>query len=109
MANKGIPISIIRAEGERKRQSILNCQAYRGGDRFTAAEGAKVLKHGDGKYAYHLLMGMCDDGLLVSHKAGNSVRFSKPGVAWLRQSWRVHTNEALGVDQVLLDESLGSL
>jgi hypothetical protein len=54
-------------------------------------------------------MGMCDDGLLVSHKAGNSVRFSKPGVDWLSQSWRLHTNEALGIDQVLLDEALGSL
>jgi hypothetical protein len=49
-------------------------------------------------------MGMCEDGLLAYHKTSGHVTFSRPGVDWLRISWRVHSD-----DWVLLDEALGSL
>ena len=106
MPNKGIPISQIRAEGLKKRQSILNCQAYNNGTMFSASDAARVLKitDSDSKAPYHILTGMVKDGLLQSHKTGRSTKYSKPGVDWLKIPWRAHSD-----DWVLLDESLGSL
>ena len=108
MSNKGVPIAQIRAEGEKKRQSILNCRAYRGGDRFDANEAARVLRC-ERKAAYDVLTRMVRDGVLQSHRQGNGVVFSKPGVDWLKVSWRLRSDEELEINALLLDESLGSL
>ena len=80
------PISQTRAEGEAKRQSILHCQPYNDGHYFSASEAARVLKLNEGQKAYAMLESMVDDGLLVRHE-GKSVKYSKPGVRWLRIPW----------------------
>lgn len=103
----GKPISQVRAEGAAKRQRILNCRAYREGERFCTSEAARVIKC-DSKAVYHILDSMIDAGVLQSHRGKNgAMEYSKPGIKWARISWRRHSNESLGIDQVLLDEALG--
>jgi hypothetical protein len=100
---KGIPISQTRTQGEKRRQSILHCQAYLGGDRFNVYEAARVLRCKP-KATYHVLSGLCRDKLLQSHTEGRKIQYSKPGVDYLKIPWRSISN-----DELLLDESLGVL
>ena len=79
----GKPIAQVRAEGEAKRRSILNSQPYNEGVYFTASEAARILKLDAGGKANSLLESMVDAGLLTRHE-GKTIKYSKPGVQWLR-------------------------
>lgn len=103
IANLGKPIAQVRAEGAAKRQAILNCRAYREGERFCISEAARVMQVNP-KAVYHILDSMIVAGLLQSHKGGKTLKYSKPGVDWLRIPWRKISN-----DELLLNESLGVL
>ena len=93
IVHKGMKRKQIKAETDLRRDSILNCRAFKEGTRFTASEGARVMGgRVNSRNAYHQMMGMVKEGLLQSHKMGKIVKFSKPGVDYLRIPWREHSN-----------------
>jgi predicted transcriptional regulator len=103
MAIVGKTMQQIRAESAARRQSILNSRAYREGERINNSEAAKIMKCNP-RAVYHYLDEMIKLGQLQSHKHKHTLTYSKPGVDWARISWRSVSN-----DELLLDESLGSL
>jgi hypothetical protein len=90
-ANLGKTIDQLRDESAKKRQSILNCDKYRSGERFYAYDAAKVLGCSS-TATYNTLKGMIDRGQLKSRKFGNRTEYSKPGGDMLKISWRKHSN-----------------
>ncbi|RLA38451.1 MAG: hypothetical protein DRR06_20760 [Gammaproteobacteria bacterium] len=93
---KGKTRQQICAESDARRQKLLNCRAYCEGERFGTSEAGRIMKC-DPKAVYHVLERMVRAGLLQSHKNGDFRQYSKPGVDWLRCSWRTVTNAEIHI------------